>query len=502
MECTPTSKYRCELCDKSYSSRQNLWKHNTKFHKSDNQQEINNIPKKCEIQQKNDKYNCKECKTKFNNINDLDSHIKLKCKPNIKHNNVFKFNTNTFGKNKYPNDNGGEIYIIQTDFSLKGYYKIGVTTNLYHRMTTYRCGAVIEPRIHCYFPIKDIKKSDSLMKKKLLKYNIKREIYKIDNLAEVTKLLKELQKEMNSEELEVLPEIKNCDVVECEYCNTIYTSNYELKIHLESCEELRIADKNQHDININQHTTVKSKLVCKYCKKKFSYIQSRWRHEIKCKTESTTLVAQQNEELKKQMDEMKQQIANLLKSCKIHPKTLQKINNQINNNNTNNGTINNNVIMKFGNVNINEVLSNKQIMSILHKPFVSVEECVKMIHFNDKLPQYNNIYITNMKDDLMYIYDGTKFTTTTKSDAINDLIDNYSDQIEISFDDNKDKMTEYKIKCVENYLKLINSNKEYIDQHNKKYTNFKTYKVGDVKRLIYDKSDPKKFAMVCKGIDV
>jgi hypothetical protein len=54
-------------------------------------------------------------------------------------------------------------------------------------------------------------------------------------------------------------------------------------------------------------------------------------------------------------------------------------------------------------------------------------------------------------------------------------------------------------------LELINSNTEYIDQHNTakpQYTNFKTYKVGDVKRLIYDKSDPKKFAMVCKGIDV
>ena len=169
MECTPQSKYRCELCNKSYSTRQNLWKHNTKYHSSQKSPEVQNLPKKCVIQQKNDKYNCKQCKEKFNNINDLDSHIKLKCKPNIKHNNVFKFNTNTFGKNKYPNDNGGEIYIIQTDFSLKGYYKIGITTNLYHRMTSYRCGAVIEPRIHCYFPIKDIKKSDSLMKKKLLK---------------------------------------------------------------------------------------------------------------------------------------------------------------------------------------------------------------------------------------------------------------------------------------------------------------------------------------------
>ena len=253
--------------------------------------------------------------------------------------------------------------------------------------------------------------------------------------------------------------------------------------------------------NVHSDVTKCNKSVtykCTLCNKEFNNRQTKWRHTRTC-TEKTASI---KEEIKKELTkELTEQINNILKSAKIHPKTLQKINNQINN--TNNGTINNNnVIIKFGNVNINDVLSNKQIINLLHKPFISVEECIKMIHFNEKLPQYNNIYITNMKDDLVYVYDGTKFTTTTKTDTIYDMITNYTEQIELSFDDNKDKLTEYKIKCVENYLELINSNTEYIDQHNKKYTNFKTYKVGDVKRLIYDKSDPKKFAMVCKGIDV
>lgn len=140
----------------------------------------------------------------------------------------------------------------------------------------------------------------------------------------------------------------------CGICDKSYSSRQNLWKHntkFHKSNNQQVINNNQPEINNNQpriniqddknqHTTVKSKLVCKYCKKIFSYIQSRWRHEIKCKTESTTLVAQQNEELRKQMEEMKQQIANLLKSCKIHPKTLQKINNQINNNNnnTNNGT--------------------------------------------------------------------------------------------------------------------------------------------------------------------
>ena len=218
----------CKHCNKEYASYASRSNHIKKFHNNDNKNsnlDEQKTTKNSEILQKNNKYNCTVCKNKFNNITDLDIHIKLKCKPDIKHNNIFKFNTNTFGKNKYPNNNGGEIYIIQTDFSLKGYYKIGITTNLYHRMSSYRCGAVIEPRIHCYFPIKNIKKADTLMKNKLLKYNVKREIYKVDNLVEVINILKELQKEMESEELEILPEIKICDVVECEYCNKIFTSN-------------------------------------------------------------------------------------------------------------------------------------------------------------------------------------------------------------------------------------------------------------------------------------
>ena len=59
MECTPTNKYRCDICDKTYSTRQNLWKHNNKFHLNivPELPILQNIPKKCEIQQKNDKYN-------------------------------------------------------------------------------------------------------------------------------------------------------------------------------------------------------------------------------------------------------------------------------------------------------------------------------------------------------------------------------------------------------------------------------------------------------------
>lgn len=183
---------------------------------------------------------CSECKNSFKNSNEFDNHLKLFCKPSIKHNNIYDFDTSTFGKYKYPKDNGGDMYIIQTDFNLNGYYKIGITTNLYKRMSDYRCGAVLEPRVHCYFPIKNIKEADKLLKDKLQKYNVKREIYKCENLDEIKQIIKSIQKEEKSEELEVVPEIKNCDVCQCQYCKDIFTSRYELQIHISSCKKIKI----------------------------------------------------------------------------------------------------------------------------------------------------------------------------------------------------------------------------------------------------------------------
>ena len=145
-----TDEFLCKKCNKQYKNKSGLWKHNTKYHneiKKTNKKSIENQ----ETQE--NKYKCNICNISFHKIEGLDIHIKTVCQPNINHNNVFTFKIGTFGKNKYKEFNGGDIYIIQTEFNLKHYYKIGVTINLYNRMKDYRCGAVLEPRIHCFFPL-------------------------------------------------------------------------------------------------------------------------------------------------------------------------------------------------------------------------------------------------------------------------------------------------------------------------------------------------------------
>ena len=54
----------------------------------------------------------------------------------------------------------------------------------------------------------------------------------------------------------------------------------------------------------------------------------------------------------------------------------------------------------------------------------SLEEPIKSIHFNDKRKEFKNIYITNLKDQYAYVFDGNKFTVGLKSDILGELVDN------------------------------------------------------------------------------
>ena len=174
----------------------------------------------CLFFNKNNYWKCKKCKTIFINKNEYIKHIddeRLKVlrlelqkinEKNISYNNIYFFDKNTLGENLYKEFNGGNIYIIQNDLNMIDYYKIGITTNLIKRISTYRCGSVIEPKLYYYFPIKNIKLADNILKLKLNKYVVKREIYKINNLDEIIKIINKVQEEFDSNILIYKPEIK------------------------------------------------------------------------------------------------------------------------------------------------------------------------------------------------------------------------------------------------------------------------------------------------------
>jgi hypothetical protein len=293
----------------------------------------------------------------------------------------------------------------------------------------------------------------------------------------------------------------------CNICNKNYSSQSSICNHNKKFHTNNIQHNNnitQHNNNITQHNNNinESDYMCKYCSKIYKHQQSKSRHEKDCK------IKLKNNDIKNNFKKLEQEnikIKNILKellekNCKIHPKTLQKINKQLinnTNNTTNNGTINNgpvinNTYVKFGNEQLASLLTRKDMLNIINKQCLCIEESIKTVHFNKSLPEYSNIFITNMKDTIAYIFDGSRFILTSKDTVINDLYNTHLENIEQFLEEAE--IPENKYSKITKFLDVLNDDdKSFIDgaNNNKKYSNYKAYKLIAIKNLIYNESDQK-----------
>jgi hypothetical protein len=167
-------------------------------------------------------------------------------------------------------------------------------------------------------------------------------------------------------------------VVICKHCNKEFASYSSRSNHIKKYHSEQVTKSVTY---VTKNVTKCNKNVngynCKYCNEEFNTRQTRWRHEKICQLENKQNpdeikeIKKENEEMKKQMQELKDLIQ---KSMKIHPKTLQKINNQLNNN----GIINNNFVVQLGYEDFDKVLSEKEKIGLLNKHSNSVVEMVRL----------------------------------------------------------------------------------------------------------------------------
>jgi hypothetical protein len=169
---------------------------------------------------------------------------------------------------------------------------------------------------------------------------------------------------------------------------------------------------------------------------------------------------------KDEIKRLKQRLRDKMnRNCKMHYKTLQKINNQLNNNITKNNcveTINNihnrNIInfnlVGFGNEELSDVLTNKEQLTILKKKFNSLPYMIDYVHFNKDYPQYQNFIITSIKNDIAYKYDEEKkqFIAGNKEELLNELIDNRMYDIDTFYKTHIDKLNGKCRSVIERFL--------------------------------------------------
>lgn len=202
----------------------------------------------------------------------------------------------------------------------------------------------------------------------------------------------------------------------CDFCNKTYASYKSRWLHIKKyhtngdviClpknDVLPKSDVKMTSKNNNTKSVRYENSVCKFCEKVLSDRKSRWKHEQICKKNDSEIETLKNiiydlkDELIKQRDENK----NIMNTMKIHPKTLQKINNQITNN-INNGVIN--IIVPVGKENFNTILSDNQKKEILKGKDKAPIKLTELVYNDPNLKKFRNIYITNMSNDIGYIFD-------------------------------------------------------------------------------------------------
>jgi hypothetical protein len=309
---------------------------------------------------------------------------------------------------------------------------------------------------------------------------------------------------------------KSIDGYICKVCNKNYKNRSGLWKHMIKHEQNSVSNNSSNlpqiltfpSFSSSNLSKTTSEHICNRCNKEFTRKDNLARHELSCNKNNKINYRQENEILKEKLEkqseeikEVKSMLMDLMnKNAKIHPKTLQKINKQLINSNNNN-TIINNTFVKFGNLSYDGLLSDKQQREILNKQYLSLEESIKQIHFNKDFPEYSNIYITNMKDDIAYVFNGEKFISVRKNDMLTQLIDMHIDEINISFEKNKGKLREKYVDRLEKFLSdLNNSYTKFVDESNQRtYPNYKAYKINAIKLLIYNESDAKKLSELTDG---
>ena len=310
---------------------------------------------------------------------------------------------------------------------------------------------------------------------------------------------------------------KNNGLFRCKLCNKNYSSykslwNHNKKFHNNIVNQMSNVVKNTSN-NVKQSSNIIKQYHCSYCDKCFEIRQTRWAHEQKCKNinnkdKQIELLREENELIREEFNnaiiEIKKEFIDLLKNNNITSENLKQINNKVHNVNNkyvnctvNNGQINNTYV-KFGNLDYTKIFSEKEICSLMtNYKYKCLEEFIKKVHFNDKYPEYGNIFITNLRDNIAYIFDGKEFIASDKTDTIIELIDDHANEINLSLDNHKENLNDYTIKKIEDMLEKLESEDKFLDENNNKtYNNYKVYKINCIKKDIYNLSDRKKLELL------
>jgi len=185
---------------------------------------------------------------------------------------------------------------------------------------------------------------------------------------------------------------------------------------------------------INTKIKITPHLNCDFCEKNYSRIDSLNRHLKTCKekkkdeevkesmSELVKILNQQNSDLKQQIDVQNKQIQELIKKAGIN-----------NSNNTIN--VQNNIkLLGYGDTDRSH-LTDKDILKCLKHSNFCVPYLIEKVHFDANKPENHNVYISNLKNKYVMMYDGNKWKCKDRDEQIGNLIDDNQGIIEYKLEE-------------------------------------------------------------------
>ena len=173
----------------------------------------------------------------------------------------------------------------------------------------------------------------------------------------------------------------------------------------------------------------------------------------------------ENEEYKIELAKRNCQIDELIKKAGINIGTQNNIQQNIK-------------ILAYNNTDVSHLTDNDYLKCLKHSNFC-IPHLIEKIHFNPKKPENHNIYISNLKNNYVMIYNGNKWMLNDREESIQNLIDEKESIIE-------QKLEEW-IENGEKYPDIMNKFNRYLEkkENNKVLNKIK----GEIKLMLFNNRD-------------
>ena len=227
----------------------------------------------------------------------------------------------------------------------------------------------------------------------------------------------------------------------CEWCTYKTTNRYNYNRHVAS--------------NIHKNEKELDSYVCKYCDKPYKHRSSLSKHiKYSCTKnkdedlkELVRLLNVQIDSQSKQLEEQRKSFQSQLHS---QSKQIEKLMGKLEINGSFNTHIQNITLLSYRDTDISH-LTEQDYKSSIKKVNFCVKNMIEKIHFNPLKPENMNIYISNMKDKYLMVYDGNNWNLANKKEELDKLYEEKEMMLEEWLETNDDKDLK------EKFMKYLNN---------------------------------------------